>query len=79
MSDTRTTIWRGIGGTPTRIAKVDGLPEPVPGIGFRVDLADYGEGVCIGYEYEGPGRDAAIIEVKLLVRSNPNDARKWRI
>lgn len=74
-----TTIWRGAGGTHEMIARYPGLPEPIPKIGFRVHLEEHGDGVCIGYEYEGPDRDAAITEVKLLVSANPAAARKWRM
>ncbi|MCC2657495.1 MAG: hypothetical protein K0Q76_2603 [Panacagrimonas sp.] len=74
-----TTIWRSSGGKPELIARLTGLPHPIPGIGFRVPLDEHGDGVCIGYEYEGPDRDAAIIEVKLLVSATLAAARKWRI
>ena len=37
---------------------------------FVVPLEEHGNGVCIGYEYDGPGRDAQIIEVKLLVSAS---------
>lgn len=74
-----TTVWRGAGGTHELIARLPGLPDPVPGIGYRVYLEEHGDGVCIGYEYDGPGRDAQIVEVKLLVSARTADARKWRI
>lgn len=74
-----TTIWRGAGGTQELVERIPGLPDPIPGIGFRVPLEEHGNGVCIGYEYDGPGRDAQIIEVKLLVSASLAASRKWRI
>jgi hypothetical protein len=77
--DKTTTVWRGAGGTQELVARLPGLPDPIPKIGFRVHLEEHGDGVCFGYEYDGPGRDAAIVEVKLLVSASLAAARKWRI
>lgn len=69
QEDLRTTIWRSFGGRPEWVARLPGLPHPVPKIGFRVWTDDYGEGVCIGYEYSGTGASEKVVEVKLLVRA----------
>lgn len=78
-SQKTTSVWRNAGGTQELLARLPGLPDPVPRIGFRVFLEELGDGVCFGYEYDGPGRDAAIVEVKLLVSANVAASRKWRI
>ena len=80
MSDTKTTIWKGTGdGPPVLVGHFDGLPDPVPRVGFRVQLEEkLGDGVCIGYEYDRQGPDAEIVEVKLLISASPNGTRKWR-
>ena len=69
QEDLRTTIWRSFGGVPEWVAKLPGLPQPIPRIGFRVPTDDYGDGVCIGYEYTGSGASEKVVEVKLLVRA----------
>jgi hypothetical protein len=79
MSDTKTTIWKGTGdGPPILIGHFEGLPDPIPRVGFRLELEKFGDGVCIGYEYDGKGPDAPIVEVKLLIAATPSGARKWR-
>jgi hypothetical protein len=75
--DTKTTtVWKSAGGTQELVARLPGLPDPIPRIGFRVYLEEHGDGVCIGYEYDGPGRDAGIVEVKLLVSASMTPARR---
>lgn len=71
-----TTVWVGAGEMPELVARLPGLPDPIPKIGFRVFLEEHGDGVCFGYEYDGPGRDAQIIEVKLLVSASMTAARR---
>lgn len=76
MDDKRTTIWRSAGGEPMQIAQYPGLPDPIPKVAFRVHLPEYGDGVCIGYEYGGSGEREEIVEVKLLVRAAFPDASR---
>jgi hypothetical protein len=78
----RTTIWRSFGGEPEWVAKLPGLPDPIPKIGFRLYTPEYGDGVCIGYEYAGTGDREKVVEVKLLVRAavpeRPQDPARQR-
>lgn len=67
--ENRTTIWRSFGGEPEFVAKLPGLPHPIPKIGFRLYTPEYGDAVCIGYEYTGSGDAEKVVEVKLLVRA----------
>lgn len=76
VTNKTTTIWVGAGEAPELVARIAGLPDPIPKIGFRVFLEEYGDGVCFGYEYDGPGRDAAITEVKLLISATMTPARR---